>query len=344
MNGIWFDDVHSWYDLNLVLAPVEIPPAIPKTNFVDIPGGNGSADLTEALGEVKFKDRDCKFTFTVFPYEDFEEKKRVISNLLNGKRCKITLDKDPHYYWIGRCSVNDYASDRNLHKIVVSAKLAPYKLRLKPTVVSVDFEKELHTNLAIINDLIVAGGDVPQYAALISYSDANCPSYQRLIPGEKYTVSFDVSADTTVIAYMGEHFFCENGVVALTPGTRNSFTATFKGDVTDVKLLKAANAGYIGISNVKVERGTVATGYTMAPEDDVSITPISSMIALCNGRKSVCPTIQCAGETTFTTDDGEFTLGIGTHKNLNFQLTMGKKNVKVTGCHNVTFTYQEGDL
>lgn len=129
MKGIKFGDVHSYDDLNLVLSEVSIPPATAKTNFVDIPGGDGSVDLTEALGEVKFEDRGCKFTFTVFPYEDFEVKKRKVSNLLSGKRCRIVVDKDPDYYWLGRCSIDEYASDKNLHKIVVGAVVAPYKLK-----------------------------------------------------------------------------------------------------------------------------------------------------------------------------------------------------------------------
>lgn len=137
MKGMWFDDIHSYEDLNLVLGKPDIPPASIKSNFVDIPGGDGSVDLTEAHGEVKYKDRECSFPFTVFPYEDFEEKKRIVSNLLNGKRCKIRLDKDPNYYWTGRCFISEYQSDKNLHKIVVGAKVAPYKLKTEETVVTV---------------------------------------------------------------------------------------------------------------------------------------------------------------------------------------------------------------
>ncbi len=136
MNGIWFDDTHSYDDLNLILSSVNIPPATPKTNFVDIPGGDGSVDLTEALGEVKFKDRECTFTFTVLPTDDFEVKKRLVSDWLNGRKFQINLDKDPDYYWIGRCSVSGYASDKKLHNIVVKAVVAPYKLKCTQTVVS----------------------------------------------------------------------------------------------------------------------------------------------------------------------------------------------------------------
>ena len=133
MKGIFFDEIHSYANLNLVLSDINIPPAGVKTNYVDIPGGDGSADLTEALGEVKFKDRKCSFTFTVFPQDDYEEKKKQLSNLLNGKRCKIKLDKDSGYYWNGRCSINEYASNKNLRKIVVGATVAPYKLKNNET-------------------------------------------------------------------------------------------------------------------------------------------------------------------------------------------------------------------
>lgn len=137
MKGISFNNYHSYEDLNLVLSKVEIPPATPKTNFVDIPGGDGSVDLTEALGEVKFQDRKCKFTFTAFPYDDFEVKKKQISNLLNGKKYNITVDKDPGFYWVGRCSVDEYASNKNIHQIVVSATVAPYKLKTNITTVTI---------------------------------------------------------------------------------------------------------------------------------------------------------------------------------------------------------------
>lgn len=148
MKGIKFDEIHSFEQLNLVLSDVSIPPATPKTNYIDIPGGDGSVDMTEALGEVKYKDRKCTFTFAVFPYEDFEEKKTFISNLLNGKRFKISLDKDSGYYWEGRCMVNNYASDKNLHRIVVGATVAPYKLKKSETVVTVKAGEAVSQNLA----------------------------------------------------------------------------------------------------------------------------------------------------------------------------------------------------
>lgn len=138
MKGIWFDNIHSFEDLNLILSKVNIPPAVPKTSYVDIPGGDGSVDLTEALGEVRYKDREATITFTALPTDDFEEKKKEVSNLLNGMRfSRIIVDKDPEYFWVGRCKVNEYASDKNLHKIVVGAVLSPYKLKVDKTIINV---------------------------------------------------------------------------------------------------------------------------------------------------------------------------------------------------------------
>ena len=139
--GVSFNEIHSYRDLNLILSRVEVAPAAPKTNYVDIPGADGSLDLSEALGEVKFSDRTIKLTFTMNPGGDLSEaaweaKKTQVSNRLNGLSCKITLDKDPGYYWQGRATVDEYQSTKRLRQFVVSAVVRPYKLKQKVTVVS----------------------------------------------------------------------------------------------------------------------------------------------------------------------------------------------------------------
>ena len=139
--GIKFGNIHSFDDLNLILSSTDIPPATPKETHVDVPGGNGSLDLTEAHGEVKFKDREgCKFIFTMNPSDDlsnegYEEKKKEVSNALNGKYFeKITLDKDDGYYYSGRCKVDQYLSNKRIRQFVITARLKPYKLKQSETV------------------------------------------------------------------------------------------------------------------------------------------------------------------------------------------------------------------
>lgn len=129
MKGIKFNEVHSYRDLNLVAAPFEIAPAKAKTNYLEIEGADGSLDLTEAHGEVKFSDREGSLTFYALPGDDWEAKKTEVSNFLNGLQCKMTLDKDPNYYYFGRFTVNDYKSDKMLRQIVIDYRLKPYKYK-----------------------------------------------------------------------------------------------------------------------------------------------------------------------------------------------------------------------
>lgn len=141
------EDFHSFHDLNLVLAPFVPAPAQPKINLLDIEGRDGSLDLTEANGDIKYLDRYFTFTFSVFPRDDmsFEERQTFVSNALNGQRCKITLDKDPEYYYVGRCSVNEYKCDKMLRQIVITATVAPYKLLHHETVISFELSSASQT-------------------------------------------------------------------------------------------------------------------------------------------------------------------------------------------------------
>ena len=134
MLGMYFGKLHSYEDLHVILSKADIPPASPKTTYVDIPCGDGSADLTAANGRVHYNDRECTFTLSVLPCDDWEEKKREISNRINGQRMMLRLDKDPAYYWEGRCEVSEYKSDKGLNTIAVKARVSPYKYRLNKTV------------------------------------------------------------------------------------------------------------------------------------------------------------------------------------------------------------------
>lgn len=349
MKGIYFDGVHSYKDLNLVLSSVSIPPPAVKTNYVNIPGADGQLDLTEALGEVNYKDRDCSFTFTVFPYENFEDKKTQITNLLHGKRCKIILDKDPEYYWEGRCSVKSYASDRNLHKIVVGATVAPYKMKKEQTDVFVPFcgknllympSAKTVASEGVTWELtdagrIIASGTPTAYSALAIYL---------------YTDGFILGKGTYTISYSG---VCKNVNVdvAITKADGTKVTivnskpmpVTFSmAETTGVYLAvkRRLNGATINMDCVlQIEQGSKATDYEpYTPSTD----PVE--LTLTNSRKSVVPTIKCTGDTTITVGGSEYELSEGTHKVLDIQLHEGETPVILTGSGSVSLIYQEGDL
>jgi hypothetical protein len=136
MNGVYFGEIHSYDNLHLILAPFTPTPATPQTNFLAIPGRDGHLDLTEATGGVKYNSREFQFTFTVAPGDPltFDRRASLVANALNGLRCKITLERDPDFYWVGRCVVDKYTQDKNIGRIVVKATVDPYKLKKSETV------------------------------------------------------------------------------------------------------------------------------------------------------------------------------------------------------------------
>lgn len=151
MNGIKFGSIHSYTDLNLILSSVSISPATPKMTFVDVPGADGSLDLTEALGEIKYKDREATFVFTTLPSDDIMTKYSQVSNALNGVRFeKIILDDDPNWYWTGRCYVSAHNKDYPISKITVTAKLNPWKMKRQITSVQASIGTE-YSNISLTN-------------------------------------------------------------------------------------------------------------------------------------------------------------------------------------------------
>lgn len=128
--GTDFGGVHSHRDLHLVQASVTVEPAEPKTNFIDVPGADGSKDFTESpAGRVVYKTRKITWVYKLYPGDNWATKYAQVSNAINGRQCKITLDDDPSYYYLGRVAVDKHAVDGILHTITVVATCQPYKLR-----------------------------------------------------------------------------------------------------------------------------------------------------------------------------------------------------------------------
>lgn len=133
--GTLFGHYHSYNDLSLIQQSVDVQPAEPKTNYVEIPGTDGSKDFsTQPAGRVVFKDRKITWTFALYPGDDWHNRHRLVCNALNGLSCKITLDKDPLYYYEGRLTVSKYKYTKALRQIVVEAVCRPYKLRQEETI------------------------------------------------------------------------------------------------------------------------------------------------------------------------------------------------------------------
>lgn len=150
--GTSFGGLHSNRDLQLIQQAVDVQPAQPKLNIIEIPGADGSVDLSaQPGGRVVFSDRTITWTFGLYPGDKWHDRHRKVSNALNGLACYITLDDDPNYYYEGRLSVEKYNVDGLLKQITVKATCRPYKIKQKETEVTVSLTTALLT-IPLVND------------------------------------------------------------------------------------------------------------------------------------------------------------------------------------------------
>lgn len=129
--GVQIGKKHTLKDWNLGWTAITLGFPEAKTYEQDIPGADGTLDLTESMtnGDVKYKNRSISLEFEV-PDEDFFHWSPMISKIANylvGQRFQIILDNDPGYYYIGRLSMDVEKTDRENSKLVLSGEVDPYK-------------------------------------------------------------------------------------------------------------------------------------------------------------------------------------------------------------------------
>lgn len=138
-HSITFGDKNTWDDWCLIpeTEPIISPPT-QKTNYLDIPGADGSLDLSEILtGYPIFNNREGSISFiamnnnaSVMP-ECSPLKIRnlvsVISDHLHGKRMRMILEDDEIHYYEGRFNVEDVSIEEDFNKITIGYNLEPYK-------------------------------------------------------------------------------------------------------------------------------------------------------------------------------------------------------------------------
>lgn len=134
-HSIIIGEKNTYNDWHLVPTsrPVVNPPA-PKYSYIDIPGGNGSIDLTEANGmELVYSNREGSWEFLV--ENDHESWDIIYQNILNychGKYfSEIRLEDELSYIYKGRISVNQWRSDPQWSKVVLDYDLDPYKYEIQ---------------------------------------------------------------------------------------------------------------------------------------------------------------------------------------------------------------------
>lgn len=124
-------DLQERFGLVMTDESVLGPPPLKRCE-VDVPGGDGSIDLSDALsGGPVYGNREHSLVLRmeVGGPREFERVKTEVSNLLHGRRLRYELTCDPGYSYEGRFEVDEYYSRLRSGCIRLKVAADPYKLR-----------------------------------------------------------------------------------------------------------------------------------------------------------------------------------------------------------------------
>lgn len=129
--SITFGNKNTWDDWHIISSsrPVLATPP-PKTNFINIPGGDGELDMSESpAGRPTFGSRKGSLEFIVMNgYQPWIDLYTTILNYLHGKRMKLVMEDDPNNYYMGRFAVNEWKSNADNSTITIDYVIDPYKI------------------------------------------------------------------------------------------------------------------------------------------------------------------------------------------------------------------------
>ena len=226
-HSITFGDKNTFDDWHLIPTsrPVVAPPPL-RSQTVDIPGGFGSLDLSEALtGYPLYDNRTGSIEFAVLndKWSDWSLAYQTILNYLHGRRMKMILEDDPSYYYMGRFTVDSWTSGENYSTITINYDLYPYKKQLVSTSEqwvwnSFDFEYGYiaeYFNLTVdgsLSVLIKACGEptIPVITSTASMTVTVNGKTYNLSVGRNYITSL-VAPPNTDTTYV----FTGNGIVSV---------------------------------------------------------------------------------------------------------------------------------
>lgn len=131
VHSVTIGEKNTWKDWHLIpsMRPSFSPP-LPKNNFIDLPGGSGTLDLSESLtGYPLYNDRTGSWEFVLAdqetPYQDVYSE---IMNYLQGRRYKAILEDDKYFCYDGKFWINEERSASEYSVIVIEYNVYPYKL------------------------------------------------------------------------------------------------------------------------------------------------------------------------------------------------------------------------
>lgn len=120
---------NTWTNWKLIPTQKPVVP-MPEfdNNYVEIPGSNGSLDLSDYLtGGPVYRDRSGSFEFYLVD-PNIDTAINTIAQFIHGKKLKFVLSDDPNFYYEGRMALSDKRSDAGYPRVTISYRVGPYKI------------------------------------------------------------------------------------------------------------------------------------------------------------------------------------------------------------------------
>ena len=123
--------INTWNDWHIIPAEkpsIELPTF--ETHIDDLFGRSGAIDMTHKAynGKIAYNDRVGSLRFYIdHDKEDWRELRKKIIEALHGKVIKMVLEDDLSYYYIGRFTLTEIASQPSYSQLVLSYQLDPYR-------------------------------------------------------------------------------------------------------------------------------------------------------------------------------------------------------------------------
>lgn len=343
MKGITFGNLHSYRDLNLILAEKVIGAPTPKTELIEIPGSDGVLDFTEFFDGIKYNNRKLSFGFsTMVPQSEFMSLFSAVQNALHGQKLTIILDDDPEWYYIGRISVSEWKAERLTGKLTIDCDCEPYKYRMSSQAVNLCGKNLLNLNSAVITK--------PQFwtKAETGYSfnrgTATGAGYIYfeipVLKGRTYTFS---AVSTEYTGYIPSLYVYKDVMFGvLVRRLTVNLPVTFTADETGVYLFalvshsETLTANY---KNVLVTESSVAEGFEAY---DKTAKEVSASFS--NTRKAAIPTVYATGGLTVENGHNLAVLSSGANVLPEFAFVKGENTLIFKGNGVAVVEWKEGGL
>ena len=174
---------HTYRDFGLYPSEVNMPdPPGVQTNFIEVPGMNGTIDATEFDGTVHYKDREYAQKYLdVAGRTGMHSRYSALQNFIHGKRMRMILDDDPEWYYEGRFEIGDPAPYNFRNTLQIKATLKPYKYAVYSTLEDwlwdpfsfVDGVIREYKDMQIegATDIVIVGSEMPVVPVIVIESE-----------------------------------------------------------------------------------------------------------------------------------------------------------------------------